>query len=221
MLDARALTGVVFADYLGAFPGAVKVKVSVNGTPTCPAKEYVSALATGFIDAARTLTLFDNTTGQADTPGAPTPAVLQVPGAAAAVPVFLAAAGWSGPQSAAVGRVLVQQMLTRFAEQALVQMNPSAGVGTGVGVLSPASNSALDSMFQAALMGTLQAAFKKPVFCREFDVSQGLNPQILRSLKPFAQAYGVGLKTLTATVSYTGTGLVPAGASTVNTGRFL
>lgn len=221
MLDSGALAGVVYADFLLTFSGAAAVQVDVNVQKQVPAKEYISALAEGFINAAKTQVLLDNSSGQADGPGNAPPVPCQIPGAASAVPVFLAASGWAGPQSAGFAAVAIEKMLTRFAQQTLVMMNPNAAVGTGVGSVNPGINSGLGQAFGGALQGTLQAAFlARPMFCRNFNPSNGVNPEVLKVLPAYAQAYGVGLQTLTATVSYTGTGLVPAGASTVNTGRF-
>lgn len=223
MLDSAALAGVVFGDFLASFPQAARASVTVNGQAVCPSKEYISALAEAFIGTARTLTLLDNSTGVADSPGTAPPSPLQIPGASAAVPVFLAASGWSGPQGAPGAKVFVAQILTRFAQQAQVLMNPNPGVGTGVGVISPAMNSALGRAFSAAATGQLQAAFlMHDVFCKDFNPGKGLNPEITRVFPAFAEAWAAGLTTMTSTISYVGTGVTPVSpSSSVGTGRFL
>jgi hypothetical protein len=223
MLDDRALAGLVFADYLQALPKAATTRVAVGGQPKCPPKEYIAALATAFIGTARTLTILDNSTGTADSPGTAPPAVVQIPGASAAVPVFISASGWAGPQGVPGAKVFVSGMLTRFAQQALLQMNPNAGVGTGTGIVSPAINSGLDQAFAGAAIAQLRTAFLgHAVFCRSFDPARGLNPEIEKVLPSFAQAWGTGLKTLTSTISYVGTGASPVPpSSSVNTGRFV
>ncbi len=222
MVDDKALAGVVYADYLLAFPQAGSVSVDVNGSLQCPAKEYLDALCEGFIGGVRTLVIQDNVTGTADSPGVATPAVPQFPGSASGIPVWLGITGWAGPSTPLLLQVTVDKLLTRFGQQALVQMNPPAGVGTGVGAVG-AFNSLLASAFKSSTPALLQAAFaSRAIFCRDFDVSQGPNPEVVRTIPAFVEAWATGLQTLTVTVSYVGSGASPVPpASTVGTGRFM
>jgi hypothetical protein len=221
MVDAAALAAAVFSDYLLAFPQAAAVSVDVGGQPKVPSKEYLDALCKGFTDAAKALVILDNSTGVTDSPGNAPPATCQIPGSSLGIPVFVGITQWAGPQTTPMLQVFVGKVLTRFAEQALVTMNPNPAVGTGVGVVG-ALNSGLAAAFRAAAPALLKAAFEsKAIFCRDFNPANGLNPEVLKTIPAFVEAWAAGLETLTATVSYVGTGVIPSvAASSVGTGRF-
>jgi len=221
VVDATSLAGVLFADYLLTFPQGASVTVDVAGQPKVPAKEYLDALCEGFTGGIKTVTIMDNTTGTADSPGNAPPVPAQIPGSALGIPVFMGITQWAGPQTTPMLMIYVDKLLTRFAEQALVTMNPNPGVGTGVGVVG-ALNSGMVSAFKGATPALLKQAFEgKAIFCKDFDVSKGANPEVLQTIPAFVEAWAVGLETLTATVSYTGTGASPVPpSSSVGTGRF-
>jgi hypothetical protein len=94
-------------------------------------------------------------------------------------------------------------------------------MGTGTGIVSPASNPALETAALAALNAALPVAFQATGKFGTGDVPGApVNPILLAQLPGYAEALAKGIATMTATVPYVGvsTPTTPV-AGIVNTGR--
>lgn len=225
-LTSQALSGLVFIDHLSLFPTSAGVLRSnpVTGVPPhIPAQAFITALCTAVATVLPTLPLFDIGGGTLDVPGVPVPVPVQFPGAPAAIAYLLSRQGWTGPQSAQAAQIFVGSVLLNVSKLALLQMNPNLLLGTGTGIVSPASNPGLEAAALAGLLGALPGAFQVSGKFGTGDVpGTPTNPQLLAQLPGYAEALAKGIASLTAQVPYVGNASNPAPiVGAINTGRLL
>lgn len=232
-LSAQLLGNLVWADHLSVFPSAVdaiRQNPEKGITKHNSVEHMLRIICTALVDAVQKLVIRDLVTGTANVPGVfvPTPgkpgAVFVFPAAVAAAQVFAASSGWAGRDGARAAATFITSPLTRLATVgSLVMDSPFPGVGTGVGVVSPASNVGLEALVASYLTTSLKASFEgSAYFFENDDPTLGLNKTVLRSIPRYAASLAKGIASITAATTYTG----PVGATTPvgplpNTGRIL
>jgi hypothetical protein len=218
-LEPTALSSLVFADYLAAFPTAL-AGTRPTPVPHVVSEAFIEALCTGVVTAVLTLPINDLGAGTIDIPGVAPPVPVAFPGAPSGVPVLVAQAGMLGPAGLPAATVFVVSTLLGISKLGLLTMNPNVLMGTGTGVVSPASNPALQAAAQAALIAALPPAFQASGKFSVGDVPGGpLHAPLLAKLPAFAAGIATGFATITAQTAYVGTASVPGPiAGAVNTG---
>lgn len=206
-LNGPALTALVFADHLTAFPTAVNAMRQNPQTGVPPhnvPQAFISALCEAYVSCLLQMTVFDLAGGTLATPpGIAPPAPITFPGGPAAVAQFIASQGWVGPASVPAAQSFVGNVLLRASQLSLVVMNPHLLLGAGVGVISPASNPGLGAAMTAALNAALPATFQATGYFGTDDVPGApVNPTLAAQLPRYAAALGAGTATLTASVTY-------------------
>lgn len=225
-LVGKALGGLVGADHLGFFPGSaqsLRANPLTGVVPHNPALAFIDALCEGVATALLTLTIQDLGSGTQDVSGTAVPVPVVFPGIPAAQAYLIARMGWVGPMSGLAAQVFVGSVLLNVSKLALLQMKPNLLMGTGTGIVSPASNPALEAMALAALSASLPVAFQASGKFGEGDVPGApCNAILLAQLPGYAEALAKGIATMTSTVAYVGTASVTTPvAGVINTGNLI
>lgn len=225
-LTADGLAALVFTDHLSVFPSALDAvrENPQTGVPLHVVPEaFIDALCSGFVSALKMATVRDIGSGVLNGVGAAPPVPFSFPGAVAAAQVLISQEQWTGVQAAGVATSYVTNVLLRTAQLGLLQMQPNPGVGTGTGIVSPASNPDLQASLVSALNVQLPLAFQATGRFGEGDVPGApVNATLAAQLPSYAAALAMGASTLTAQVVYTGQTSATAPVSgIVNTGSIL
>jgi hypothetical protein len=159
-------------------------------------------------------------TGTIDVPGVAVPVPVTFPGIPAAQAFLIARNAWAGQYGSLAAGVFVGSVLLNVSKTALLVMPPNPLMGTGTGVVSPASNPGLEAAALAALLAALPAAFQANGNFGTGDIPGAPpNPLILVQLTGIAEALAKGIATMTAVVPYVGTTTPPTAiAGALNTG---
>ena len=220
-VTAAGLSSAVYATHLASFPLAATVtrlNSATGVTPHIPAQELIRGLCTAVATVATQLTYTDAGTGTADVPGVSAPTTFTIPGRAAAITGFLSQQGWTGPDSVTIANILIGGPLDQLTLQGLLVMQPNPTVGTGVGIVSGATNGSVQAAATSLLEEQLPLALQATGAFGEGDVpANPINSTLLAQLPAYVSAYATALATLTAQVVYTGnaSSMVPsAGANT-------
>lgn len=225
-LTPPALASLVAIDHLSLFPSAVSAVRSNPATgvpPHNPSLVFIDALTDATVVALKTLVISDIGTGSADVPGNAIPVPFTFPAIPAAQAYFLARMGWAGPMSSLAAQVFIGSVLLNVSKIGLLKMNPNPLMGTGTGVVSPASNPALEAAALAALQASLPVSFQATGKFGTGDVpGTPVNPILLAQLPGYAEALAKGIASITATVAYVGTAAPTSPVSGIlNTGVLL
>lgn len=220
-----SLHGPVFNSYCAAFPTARAARRSnpAAGIPDhCIPEAYWRALTRALETTLPSLILYDLGAGSNDLPGTSLPVPFLLPAIPAALSQFLLDTGWSGPHALQVASFMVSAPLLEVVAQGRLRMDLNPLLGTGVGIVSPASNPGLFGTARAALEGALLAAFTDSYFSVDDLPGNPPTPQIVRTIPHFATAYATAIASLTAAVPYTGSGIITAPvAGVVNRGQII
>lgn len=225
-LTGPGLAALVFADHLSLFPTALAATRENPATGVLPhviPEEFIGALCEGFVNALLTMVIKDIGSGANDLPGTAIPVPFVFPAAPAAAAQLIATLAWTGPQAAGVASVYITSVLTKASTLGLLQMKTNPLMGTGLGLVTPASNPDLLSAMTAALNTTLPLAFQNALVFGEGDVPGApVNAILAAQLPAYAAALATGVASLTASVAYVGTTatVVPVSAI-INTGNIL
>lgn len=222
-LNGPSLAALVSVDHLALFPlaiGSIRQNPATGVPPHNPAIAFIDALCEGVATALITLPIRDLGSGTLDVPGNAPPVPVAFPGIPAAQAQLIASAGWVGPQASLAAQVFVGSVLLNVSKISLLVMPPNLLMGTGTGIVSPASTAGLEAAALAALTPALQAAFQASGKFGAGDIPGApVNPRLQAQLPLYAAAIAKGFSTITATVAYVGTGTVPAAATgIINTG---
>lgn len=213
-LTGPALSALVAVDHLSLFPlsaGSVRQNPATGVLPHNPAIAFIDALCAGVATALITLPIRDLGSGTADIPGVAVPVPVLFPGIPAAQAQFIASAGWVGPQASLAAQVFIGSVLLNVSKISLLYMPPNPLLGTGTGIVSPASTAGLEAAALAALTPALQASFQASGKFGTGDIPGApVNPRLQAQLPLYAAALAKGFSTITATVAYVGTASVPA-----------
>lgn len=225
-LEASSLASLVFTDHLASFPTALAATrenpatgVVTHNVPD----EFIKALCSAFVDAVKAdnVTVLALVTGAADVvPFTPvTPVSFSLPGVDAAVSGFLLEMGWTGESGAAFADVVIGSVLRHTAELGLLQMDSGKVVGTGTGVVSPASNPGLAALLEGNLNGTLVSAFTDSGYFGQDDIPGNVVNDVLAAQLPtYASWLAKGFATIVASPAYVGNGSVTSPATEIGTG---
>lgn len=225
-LSASALSSLVYKDLLSAFPTAVASNRSniATGVPTHNVPEaFISAYCEGFVNAVLTLTIMDLGSGTLPTGGVPAPATFSFVGISTADAYLISRQAWTGTSAAQAAMIFIDSVLLNTAALGQLLMNTNPGLGTGTGVVSAASNPALEAAALGALTPAMQASFLASGKFGEGDVpSAPVNAILLAQLPGYCEALAKGIATITAQVAYVSGATPLAAVSAIpNTGKIL
>ena len=225
-ITAPGLAAEVWAGYLAVMPtaaGALRANPATGVPPHNVPLAFITALATAWSSVLPHVPILAQVTGTADLPGLPPiPAPFQLPGSPAAVAAFLASSGWVGPVGAVVADAWIGGLLRATAHQGLLLMGACPTVGTGVGVVSPATNPGLAALLLPLLSTALPVAFQAAGVFGTGDVPGApVNPLLAAQLPRYASALATGLASIIAAPGYVGTATVPAPAVGISSGAIL
>lgn len=218
-LTGPGLSELVFADHLAVFPTALSATRQnlVTGVPLHVVPEkFIEALCTGFVNALLTMVIKDLGSGTSDVPGTAVPVPFVFPAAPAAAAQLIATLAWTGPQAIGVANSYITNILLRTSQLGLLQMQNNLLMGTGVGLVTPASNPDLLGAMTAALNTQLPLAFQAVGVFGEGDVPGApVNAILVAQLPAYAAALATGVASMTATVAYVGTASTTAPVSAI------
>ena len=225
-LEASALSSLVFADHLVAFPlalAATRENPSTGVLSHNVPEELIKALCSAFVSAvtADNIVILAAVAGAADVvPLTPVvPVTFSLPGVDVAVAGFLLDQGWTGTGGPAFADVVVGSVLRNTAVLGLLQMDSGKVVGTGTGTVSPASNPGLAALVEGNLNPLLVTAFTDSGYFGQDDVpGNTVNETLAAQLPTYASWLAQGFATITASPLYVGNGSVPSAAAEVGTG---
>lgn len=225
-LTSEGLSALVSVDHLSIFPTAAtstRANPATGVLPHNPALAFIDALCDGVVTAAKTLPILDIGSGTQDVSGVAPPVPVTFPAIPAAQAYLIARAGWVGVSSALASQIFIGSVLLNVSKLSLLQMPPNALLGTGTGIVSPASNPALEAAALLALQTALPVSFQASGKFGTGDIpGSPPNPQILIQITAIAEALAKGLASITATVPYVGTATVTTPVSgIVNTGALV
>jgi len=225
-LTPSGLSSLVFLDHCAVFPTAAAFKrqnAETGVPPHIPSQAFIEALCNATVTAVKSLTILDLGGGAVDVPGISPPVPFSFPAISAAQAFLIAQQGWTGRDSSKAAGIFVGSVLTNVMKLGLLKMNPHALMGTGTGIVSPASNPALQAAAEAAINSAIAPAFQATGKFGTNDVpGTAVNPVLLKTLPAYAAALAKGIASITATVVYTGNNSTPSAiAGTPNTGLIL
>ena len=224
-LAAQLIASLVYTDHLSIFPDAVDATRAnpVTGVPLhVISEEFIKGLCTGLVNGVLAVTLKDLGSGDDDTPGTSGPETFTLPGIALAAVNFKIAQGWDGESSEDVLDLFIKAPLQFIEANALILMTDNANLGTGTGIISPASNPTLQAEAKETILTELRLAFEASgKFAKDDIPGNPVNEQLLVQLSAYADAYAEALASALATVDYTGGGGGSSVSGIVNTGSFV
>lgn len=225
-LTSEGLAALVSVDHLAVFPtaaGSTRSNAATGILPHNPALAFIDALCDAVATAAKTLPILDIGSGTQDVSGVAPPVPVTFPAIPAAQAYLIARAGWTGVSSPLAAQIFVGSVLLNVSKLTLLQMPTNALLGTGTGIVSPASNPALEAAAIAAFSAALPVSFQASGKFGTGDIpGSPPNPQLLIQLTAIAEALAKGFASITATVPYVGTASVTTPVSgVVNTGVLL
>lgn len=222
-LSANALSALVIADHLTTFPTAassIRANPLTGVPPHNPGFAFIDALCAAIVPVLKGLVIMDLGVGTLDVTGIAVPVPITFPGISAAQIKLVTLGGWTGPKGHHASQIFVGSVLKNVAKLALLRMNPNPLMGSGAGVVSPASTSGLETAARIGLLAALPLAFQASGKFGIGDIPAApLNPQLLMQLPAYADALALGIASMTGVVAYVGTATVttPVPAA-INTG---
>ncbi len=220
-LTGSGLADLTFTGHVALFPTAAVAMRSNAATGVVthnPAQKLIEGLASGLATTISTLKWKGAISGTAAPGGTAAPFAFTLPGAPSAAAAFLASSAWVGASSALFAQSVIQNMLFNIPALALLQGDTSTTVGTGTAVFVIASNPDIYATALGSLLTTLPAALQATgVFGQEDVPGTPINADLAASIPYYADAYALGLSTLTSSVPYVG-GASPSAAAGVVTG---
>ncbi len=224
-LTGPFLSSLVLRDHLALFPDAVdatRENVETGVPKHIVVVAFLDALCEGYVNALANGVILDIGQGDDDVDGVAQDVRFELPGIETAKLFFRVESGWVGEDADDVIDVFIGSTL-RYTEQfGVLQMSDNKEMGTGTSVVSPLANPDLQSRLQAEMEKTLNDAFQASGKFGEGDVpGNPINATLAEQLSTYAAALSLGVASIVATVSYTGSGGGSSVSNVINSGSIV